>query len=563
MSPHRPSALAPPDGRGSQQHSMVPQTPASTGRRWTIFGSHDFDPAEVPDAPAAPASNTHEYYSMNPSFGLASSQRAPSPWPDVIMSSQHDLTPASGSLPAADFCVELPHSPLQHVTNDPFSHTASNASAAVGNAKLSMAGAADMYGEQKSKAVKAAVQENCRRTPNSRSCPNNTTRMGKLWHAASLSFAANPVRSHREWAGVIDRVNLPEPEVPQSAAPGVGALVRCLHRDFHPSNGHGRFVRLVSLEEAYASNKKRRRLAYALRRKQTGSGYKGLCDRIGNDLFIIGEIAFDRCTPRKLHGHAPWWTLIAFATCLVTFAYMAAQWPAYLASFPGSSPCSQQTWPQGPNSLWLWLCQWNDCRRFNNDYLILWGSRFGPKMVHGQNAYRWFSSLLLHKDFVQLGSNLLLFLALGVHLERRYGTRRIAILTVIAGVGGNFFSAAFEDLCSVVSSGSGATFGMLILFIVDVAFNFEAIRYPIVRILAAALLLGVFIAAATVRGLPARLSVLGGALTALFPALSMLPHLKSEKYEWWIPYMSMLTTIGFLLALPLYVYLKQLPGIAC
>lgn len=120
-----------------------------------------------------------------------------------------------------------------------------------------------------------------------------------------------------------------------------------------------------------------------------------------------------------------------------------------------------------------------------------------------------------------------------------------------------------QDLCSVVSSGSGATFGMLIPFIVDVAFNFEAIRYPIVRILAAALLLGVFIAAAIVRGLPARLSVLGGALTALFPALSMLPHLKSEKYEWWIPYMSMLTTIGFLLALPLYVYLKQLPGIAC
>lgn len=50
----------------------------------------------------------------------------------------------------------------------------------------------------------------------------------------------------------------------------------------------------------------------------------------------------------------------------------------------------------------------------------------------------------MHKDFVQLGSNLLLFLALGVHLERRYGTRRIAILAVVAGVGGNFFSAAFE-----------------------------------------------------------------------------------------------------------------------
>lgn len=76
-------------------------------------------------------------------------------------------------------------------------------------------------------------------------------------------------------------------------------------------------------------------------------------------------------------------------------------------------------------------------------------SRYGPKMTEGQNAYRWFSSLLLYNDFVQLGSNLLLFLALGVHLERRFGTRRLLILTMIAGVGGNFFSAAFEVILSL------------------------------------------------------------------------------------------------------------------
>lgn len=83
---------------------------------------------------------------------------------------------------------------------------------------------------------------NCRRAPNSRSCPDNASRIGKLWHVASLSFAANPVRAHREWAGVIDRVNLPELEVPQTASPGVGAIIRCLHRDFHPSNDHGRYA---------------------------------------------------------------------------------------------------------------------------------------------------------------------------------------------------------------------------------------------------------------------------------------------------------------------------------
>lgn len=46
----------------------------------------------------------------------------------------------------------------------------------------------------------------------------------------------------------------------------------------------------------------------ALRRKQ--AGYRSVWDRLGNDLFIIGEVAFDRCTPRKLYAHAPWWTLI-------------------------------------------------------------------------------------------------------------------------------------------------------------------------------------------------------------------------------------------------------------
>ena len=66
---------------------------------------------------------------------------------------------------------------------------------------------------------------------------------------------------------------------------------------------------------------------------------------------------------------------VLLQTCLVTFAYMAAQWPSFLAAFPGSSLCSGQGWPQGPNSLWLWVAQWDECRRFDNDYLILWGAR--------------------------------------------------------------------------------------------------------------------------------------------------------------------------------------------
>lgn len=72
MSPHRPSALVAPDGRGIQQ-SMVPQTPASTGRRGTIFGSQDFEHlSEMPERLAASTSRAQDSFALNPILGVPS-----------------------------------------------------------------------------------------------------------------------------------------------------------------------------------------------------------------------------------------------------------------------------------------------------------------------------------------------------------------------------------------------------------------------------------------------------------------------------------------------------------
>ena len=60
---------------------------------------------------------------------------------------------------------------------------------------------------------------------------------------------------------------------------------------------------------------------HALRRKQ--AGYRSMWDRMGNDLFIIGEVAFDRCTPRKLYAHAPWWTLIVTTVSLLELSVLS------------------------------------------------------------------------------------------------------------------------------------------------------------------------------------------------------------------------------------------------
>lgn len=53
--------------------------------------------------------------------------------------------------------------------------------------------------------------------------------------------------------------------------------------------------------------------------------------------------------------------------------------------------------------------------------------------------WRWLSSLVIQDSFVHLAAGALLFGGLGLHLERRYGTRRIAVLALICGLAGNFF----------------------------------------------------------------------------------------------------------------------------
>lgn len=77
-----------------------------------------------------------------------------------------------------------------------------------------------------------------------------------------------------------------------------------------------RFVPLENLEEQYASNRKRRRLLYALRRHHTPGSYRGRLDAFCNEVFIACQLFFDRCTPRRMRAHPPWFTAAFLAVCI-------------------------------------------------------------------------------------------------------------------------------------------------------------------------------------------------------------------------------------------------------
>jgi membrane associated rhomboid family serine protease len=73
--------------------------------------------------------------------------------------------------------------------------------------------------------------------------------------------------------------------------------------------------------------------------------------------------------------------------------------------------------------------------------------------------YRFFIAILLHGGIVHLGANLLIQIKLGYELERSIGSWRIAIIYIIAGVGGFVFSGSFS--AGSVSVGcSGSLYGL-------------------------------------------------------------------------------------------------------
>ena len=56
-------------------------------------------------------------------------------------------------------------------------------------------------------------------------------------------------------------------------------------------------------------------------------------------VFIAGELVFDRCTPSATKHHLPWFTAAYLALQFITFAYMAGQYASFLESNPSISSC--------------------------------------------------------------------------------------------------------------------------------------------------------------------------------------------------------------------------------
>ena len=118
---------------------------------------------------------------------------------------------------------------------------------------------------------------------------------------------------------------------------------------------------------------------------------------------------------------------------------------------------------------------------------------------------------------------MLLYIVLAWHLERRYGTWRLVVVSTLSGIGGNLFCCLFSDPCTVVVGASGLIFGVAAFWLADLLVHLYEIRGILLQLFFVLVFFVLFLVTIITQPHVSHFSHLGGLLAGLFPSMLFLP----------------------------------------
>ncbi|CAK8576064.1 unnamed protein product [Lathyrus sativus] len=128
--------------------------------------------------------------------------------------------------------------------------------------------------------------------------------------------------------------------------------------------------------------------------------------------------------------------------------------------------------------------------------LIKMGALHVDKLVHIHQAWRLFTSMWLHHGVLDLLSNTLFLVIIGIPLEKEFGSVRIGLVYVISGLGGNLLCVLFLDSIIYVGS-SGAISGLQGLILSELLTKWRIHTHKFVKLLILILLISTDLALGT------------------------------------------------------------------
>lgn len=325
-----------------------------------------------------------------------------------------------------------------------------------------------------------------------------------------------------------------------------------------------RFAAAVEIERDVAEQKPEMRpaLLRAIKKKEEGS-FDSFADRTVTEIYISSSQAFHLLTPRKLGNHRRWFTWAAALAVIITFFYQSGIYPAYLsASSAISSQCLQDPSTTNALGMWRWLAQ-GGCidHTFTADFLIRWGALWLPQLRN--EPWRLWTSLVIHQSLYHMATNMALWLLLGAYVEKTFGWWRLVILWFLAGTGGALMTASFDSACTANVGFSGCDFGILGVFVVDLAENIRSSKRAVLRTVFTVILLILLIIGSVTAPNVSQWAHLGGFLSGVAPSMVLLPRLGHAHVEAWIPIVGAVWCLVYYVSLLSYVFAKRANGLDC
>ena len=96
--------------------------------------------------------------------------------------------------------------------------------------------------------------------------------------------------------------------------------------------------------------------------------------------------------------------------------------------------------------------------------------------------YRFIIPMFLHGGFVHIGFNMVVQLTMGVDMEREIGWWRYTLVYLASGIFGFVLGGNYAGQANVSTGCSGALFGILALFILDLLYNWSDRESPFVEL---------------------------------------------------------------------------------
>lgn len=135
--------------------------------------------------------------------------------------------------------------------------------------------------------------------------------------------------------------------------------------------------------------------------------------------------------------------------------------------------------------------------------------------------YRFIIPIFLHGGFIHIGFNMIVQLTMGVDMERTIGWWRYGLVYLASGIFGFVLGGNYAGQANVSTGCSGALFGILALFILDLLYNWKDRPSPFVELVIMILGVGISFVLGLLPGLD-NFSHIGGFIMGLALGLCVM-----------------------------------------